>query len=129
MSDRPRTINSRTAIDALNPLTNAEAARGNSASLEFGHQRDFRMYYSFKHPLDLDALRAEFEFGEGIHLGDVRGGMISFAGTGTDPAFSLEGGAEESGWSRRRRARWWRRWNAAPRTPVPFSNPFVDIPS
>lgn len=129
MSDGPRTINSRLAIDALNPLRRAEASRGNPAGLQFGDPRSPRTFYSFRHPLDLDALRAEFVFGDGIHVGDVRGGGISFDGTGADPAFALEGGAEESWWSRRRRGAWWRRWNAAPRAPVPFSNPFAEIPS
>jgi hypothetical protein len=129
MSERPRTINSRPAIDALNPLRRAEATRGNPAGLEFADLRNPRTFYSFKHPLDLDALRAEFVLGDGIHVGDIRGGVISFEGTGAAPAFTLEGGSEESWWSRRRRAAWWRRWNAAPRTPVPFSNPFAEIPS
>ncbi len=50
------------------------------------------MYYQLRHPIDLEALRAEFDFGDGIVLGlEDRGGWVSFAGLGEAAAFWMRG--------------------------------------
>jgi hypothetical protein len=119
----------RRAIDALDPLLFAERQRGNSSRLEFGDMHDQRLYYSLRHPIDLDALRAQFDFGDGIELGgDGQGGVVAFSDLGPVSAFWMRGTTEVSWWSRRRRAAWWRRWNASPRERIPFSNPFAGMP-
>ena len=126
-------FSSRDAIHALNPLLIAERERGNSAHLDLGNMHDRRMYFQFRHPVDLDALEAQFEFGNGVVLGPGgpgATGTVVFNGLGGLAAFWLQGGTDgDTWWSRRRHAAWWRRWTANPLEPVPFANPFANLPS
>lgn len=129
MSDGFRHYDARPAIDALAPIVGAEAQRGNPARLDFGDMHDQTTRFLLRHPIDLDALRAQFEFGDGIVLAQPEaGGVVIFHGRNGRTAFWMEGALDESDWSRYRRTRWWRRWQAKPRARVPFSNPFADLP-
>jgi hypothetical protein len=119
----------RPAINAVSPLVAAEAKRGNPARLDFGNMHNESTHYVLPHPIDLDALLAEFAFGDGVVLTRAEaGGVVLFHTSKGRTAFWMEGTLDESDGSRRRRARWWRRWSAAPRERTPFANPFADMP-
>jgi len=114
------------AIRALEPLLAAERERGNRGRLDFGDARDNRPGYRMRHPLDLDALTAQFAFGEGIELieGTTRG--IQFRGRAGYAVFSIGGGGPGL-FHRIRSQRWWRAWTSSPRPREPFENPFAEL--
>ena len=56
------------ALRALDPILAAEKERGNRGRLDLGDSRDNRPGFRMQHPLDVNALKAEFEFGDGIEI-------------------------------------------------------------
>ncbi len=119
----------RAALRDLDPLIAAERERGNKGRLEFGTMRDDRARFQLRAQIDVEALRAQFDFGEGILLDyEGQGGRVAFLGRSNDVLFVILG-TPDRGWaSNRRRAAWWTAWNATPHTRVPFANPFADLP-
>jgi hypothetical protein len=116
------------AVQALAPILDAERARGNTGRLSAGTGREDRPGYGMRHPLDVNALRAQFAFGDGIRFLDgARYGAIVFLGRGGTEVFGIGGGGDTGFLDRRRRKRWWRNWNADPRIREPFANPFAGL--
>jgi len=118
----------RMAVRALDPLLEAERARGNTGRLEFGGARDSRGAWQLKHALDGLALLAQFEFGPGISVdSDWPGGRVSFLGRQLDVLFVILGRPGEGLATARKRAAWWAAWDAGPHERVQFENPFAEL--
>ena len=116
------------AVQALGPILDAERERGNTGRLSTGTGREDRPGYGMRHPLDVNALKAQFEFGDGIRFLDgAQHGGIQFLGRGGTEVFAIGGGAESGFFDGRRRKRWWRNWKAHPRPREPFANPFAEF--
>jgi len=118
----------RLAVRALDPILDAERARGNTGRLEFGAMRDGRARWQLKHAIDGLALLAQFEFGEGISVdAEWPGGRVSFLGRQLDVLFVILGRPGDGLGSARKRAAWWAAWEAGPRERVRFENPFAEL--
>lgn len=126
MSD-PLGLKFEAATRAIWPLVAAERSRGNGGGRAGGDIHDGRSIFQLRHPIDTDALLIEFKFAPGVNVNPVPPGSVSFSGADGSSLYGIAGRLPTSWFSRRMRARWWRRWNAAPRARVPFANPFSDL--
>ena len=115
------------ALRALEPILAAEKERGNRGRIDRGDSRDNRPGFRMRYPLDVNALQAQFDFGEGIEISQGTPAGLQFRGRGGSVVFGL-GGGEVGGWlDARRRRRWWREWRETPRPKEPFANPFAEL--
>jgi hypothetical protein len=115
------------ALRALDPILAAEKERGNRGRVDLGDARDNRPGFRMLHPLDVNALKVQFEFGDGIEITQGAPAGLQFRGRGGGVVFAL-GGGEPGGWiDGWRRRRWWRKWSEAPRAKEPFANPFAQL--
>ena len=105
------------------PITNAETLRGNEWRQIAGDSRDSRGFVAFRYPIDLDAILVEFELGPGIEAERGPRPALHYLRGGSSDWGMVSLTAIEGWWQRRRRARWWREWNAAPRPRVLLVNP------
>lgn len=118
----------RLALRSLDPILDAEQARGNKGRLELGSMRDSRGKWQLAHTIDRLALLAQFKFGAGITIDDEwPGGRISFLGSQMDVLFVILGRPSEGFGTVRKRAAWWAEWNATPREQIAFANPFSEL--
>lgn len=117
------------AVYALRPVFEAERRRGNTGSIDNGDARDRRPSWVMRFPLDIPALEAEFEFSDRIDVRPQGGGVIDLSGNLGPGAFLVVGGVGGTWRTRRRRAAWWREWEASPRPRIRIENalpPYVN---
>ncbi|MFW8745285.1 hypothetical protein [Mesorhizobium japonicum] len=110
------------AVELVRPVLEAERQRGNSGWLDRGDQHDTRGSWVMRFPLDIPALRAEFEFGNGVEVRAEGGGVIDLSGGLGSGAFLVLGGIGGTWRTRRRRAAWWRKWEISPRPRIRIDN-------
>lgn len=125
--DDPLGLRFDAALQALGPNIDAERQRGNAGRRSAGDIRDQRQAWRLAHPIDLEALEAEFDFGPGIRLGSAPGGSISFYGADGLPAFGITGGERRGILAGLLRSRWWKRWRREGHDRVPFADPFAEL--
>jgi len=118
----------------IEPLISSELARGNGRPLLDDERPGFiRQWLSFPYPIDADAIRAEFELGDGVELDDRNPPWIVFQyQTGYPDEFHdfPVGGARRfpTAESVRLRALWWEEWRRNPRPRIRLDNPFDQRP-
>jgi len=125
--DDPLGLRFEAAVRALDPILDAERARGNFGGRSAGDIHDRRQVWRLRHPIDIPALEAQFDFGSGIRLGLVPGGAVSFSGADGEAVFGIVGGERAGALAGLLRSRWWKRWRRDPRPRAPFANPFSDL--
>jgi hypothetical protein len=118
------------ALRMIRPIIDSEIDRGNYGQMSRGDARDSREAWVFHYRIDIAAVTAQFDFGEGIlALGDPSApGVITFRGSDERDAFIIAGGKRARSWlARRRQAAWWQKWRAGARAPERFENPFATL--
>lgn len=108
------------------PVLEAEAARGNAAGWDFGDYQIPEAAIAFRGPIDVKALREEFDLDDGMDIRVEHGGGVRYYDQNGDIALVLLG-AE---WPRTQamkaaRETWWQQWRARPRPLTALHNPFI----
>lgn len=108
-------------LGPLAQVVEAERRRGNEARL-FTEERQLRGDVPMAlchHPMDREAIEAEFELGARFEWRPATAGPWMLMDLRT--WLSVVDGSHEPGWrARRRREAWWREWNDAPRPRIPL---------
>jgi hypothetical protein len=118
------------AMKLIRPIIDSEIARGNRGGLTTPTVRDSRTAWVFRYRLDIVALRAQFDFGDGVSVldGPDSAGAVTFRGSDGMDAFVIAGRNRDRSWfARRRQAAWWAGWRADAPLPQPFENPFATL--
>jgi hypothetical protein len=115
----------------IEPLIASEVARGNGRPVldDEGPWFD-RMWLSFPYPIDVAAIREEFELGEGVAIDDRDPAWVNFEYQPGHPDefhdFPVGGALRfPTADSCRRREQWWQEWRRAPRPRIPLLDPFA----
>lgn len=108
------------------PVVEAEAARGNAAAWDFGDYQIPEAAIAFRGPIDVKALREEFDLDDGMEIRVEHGSGVRYFDPTGDVALALVG-AE---WPRTEamkasREAWWQQWRARPRPLTALHNPFL----
>lgn len=109
------------------PVIDAEAARGNPGRIRFGDLHWENTFFEFALPIDVKAIRAEFELDDGMSI-ESRGGSVCvfYDGDAADEHWALAGSTRDrTPEQRHTNHEWWRAWRARPRPIRQLFNPFL----
>jgi hypothetical protein len=117
-ADAERVATRTRVVSTLEPVIEAERARGNEPAdgwshSSFGGPSGAQLDRHLRYPLDGEALQAEFEFDRSVWLAENRVGSIPGGALlhGGDAPHRAE---DRAAWERARES-WWTRWRAEPR--------------
>jgi hypothetical protein len=114
----------------LRPVLLAEALRGNTGRVYPGGLHDTRAAVVFRSPVDLEALEAEFELGDGMAWVDGDRPGVAYDDADGQERWRAAGFSGAIGTAQARlRDAWWEKWRAAPRPRTRLINPFREATS